>query len=315
MMSTTQPVVHLGIDIAKDTLELAAPSLRRQLPNNTGGHAELLALLHSLPGPVHCVCEATGGYERSLCDCLQAAGCAVSLVNPSRVRQFARALGRLAKTDRIDAAVLAEYGSTLQPPAMPVPPYRELTDTARRRSQLARVIGVQRTQLQQLPQPWLRRQAQRLLRSLEAQVDAHDRQLEQIVHQHPELDGCVAALCQVEGVGRTTAITLLAEMPELGVLGRKPVAALGGLAPYNRDSGQAGHARHIHGGRSLVRRILYMAALAAIRCNPVLAPFYRHLRERGKCHRVAITAVMRKLLLHLNEVARIFKMSLASQHS
>lgn len=316
-MSMHPPAVYLGIDIAKDTLEVAGPGLRLPVPNTAEGHAQLLAAARALRTPVHFICEATGGYERRLVASLLAQDCAVSLLNPARVRQFAKATGRLAKTDRIDAAVLAEYGRTLQPPAepKPMPLLEELTDVVRRRAQLAELLGLQRTQRQQLYDAKLIAGLDQLIGFLEQQITALEQRLDELIDKDGGLGTRLRRLCQVEGVGKTTAMNLLAELPELGRLNRTRIAALAGLAPFNRDSGGASGPRHIRGGRAEVRRALYMAALTATRCNPVLRPFYQQLRARGKGHRVAITAVMRKLLVHLNQIVRTPEVILASQHS
>lgn len=316
-MSMHPPAVYLGIDIAKDTLEVAGPGLRLPVPNTAEGHAQLLAAARALRTPVHFICEATGGYERRLVASLLAQDCAVSLLNPARVRQFAKATGRLAKTDRIDATVLAEYGRTLQPPAepKPVPLLEELTDVVRRRAQLAELLGLQRTQRQQLYDAKLIAGLDQLIGFLEQQITALEQRLDELIDKDGGLGARLQRLCQVEGVGKTTAMNLLVELPELGRLNRTRIAALAGLAPFNRDSGGACGQRHIRGGRAQVRRALYMAALTATRCNPVLRPFYQQLRARGKGHRVAITAVMRKLLVHLNQIVRSPEVILASQHS
>lgn len=316
-MSMNPSPVYLGIDIAKDPLEVAGPGLRLPVPNTAEGHAQLLAAAQALRGPVHFICEATGGYERRLVASLLAQDCAVSLLNPARVRQFAKATGRLAKTDRIDAELLAAYGRTLQPAAepKPVPLLEELTDVVRRRAQLAGLLGLQRTQRRQLYDAKLIAGLDQLIGFLEQQIAALDQRLDELIDQDGGLGTRLKRLCQVEGVGKGTAMNLIAELPELGRLNRTRIAALAGLAPFNRDSGAATGQRHIRGGRANVRRALYMAALTATRCNPVLRPFYQQLRARGKGHRVAITAVMRKLLVHLNQIVRTPEVMLASQHS
>lgn len=316
-MSITPAPVHLGIDIAKDTLEIAGPHLHLQVPNNPTGFDQLLAAVKKLPITPHFICEATGGYERPLLAHLLTQSCLVSRLNPSRVRQFAKATGRLAKTDHIDALVLADYGDILRPDPMakPDPLLEALTDVVRRRGQLAELLGLQRTQRQQLYQESLVQQLDDLIDVVEQQIAALDTQMEQLVGEDSQLTEKLHQLCEVQGVGKTTAINLLAELPELGQLNRTRIAALAGLAPFNHDSGGGRGQRHIRGGRSQVRRALYMAAFTAIRCNPILKPFYRQLRARGKSHRVAITAVMRKLLIHLNQIIRSPKLSLASQHS
>lgn len=316
-MSITPALVHLGIDIAKDTLELAGPHLHLQVPNNPTGFDQLLASIKKLPITPHFICEATGGYERPLIAELLTQSYRVSRLDPGRVRQFAKATGRLAKTDHIDALVLADYGRILQPPALikPDPILEALTDVVRRRGQLAELLGLQRTQRQQLHQDSLIQQLDELIVVIEQQIAALDAQMERLVGEDDQLTCKLYQLCEIQGVGKTTAINLLAELPELGQLNRTRIAALAGLAPFNHDSGAGRGQRHIRGGRSQVRRALYMAAFTAIRCNPILKPFYRQLRARGKSHRVAITAVMRKLLIHLNQIMRSSQLSLASQHS
>lgn len=317
MMSMITPTVYLGIDIAKATLEVAGPGLRLAVANTAEGHGQLLAAARALRSPVHFVCEATGGYERRLVAFLLLQDCAVSLLHPNWVRAFARSTGQRAKSDRIDAQVLAEYGAKHQPAPepKPVPWLEELTDVVRRRAQLAELLGVQRTQRQQLHDRKLLQQLDRLIAVVERQIVALERRLDEVLDRDGGLGTRLRMLCQVEGVGKVTAISLLAELPELGQLNRARIAALAGLAPFNRDSGTHSAQRHIYGGRAQVRRALYMAALTAIRCNPILGPYYRQLRARGKLHRVAIVAVMRKLLVHLNHLLRSPNLVLASQHS
>jgi transposase len=316
-MKSMTTIVYLGIDIAKDSLEVFGPGLRLQVANNAEGHGRLLVLAKELAGRAHFVCEATGGYERRLLACLLAQDERVSLLNPARVRQFGKATGRLAKTDRIDAELLAEYGRTLtpEPEPRPEPGLVELTDVVRRRAQLADLLGLQRTQRQQLLDPALVTQLDQLMAVLERQIKDLETRLDELIDRDDGLGPRLQKLIDVEGVGRTTAISLLAELPELGRLNRRQIASLAGLAPFNHDSGGSCGQRHIRGGRAQVRRALYMAALTAARCNPVLGPFYRSLRARGKPHRVAITAVMRKLLVHLNQLVQDLSLSLDPQHS
>lgn len=316
-MKSMTPLVHLGIDIAKDSLEVFGPDLRLQVPNTAEGHKHLMEAADTLPGTPHFVCEASGGYERRLIACLLAEGRRVSLLNPARARQFGKATGRLAKTDRIDAELLADYGRLLQPDAEPPPQALliELGDVVRRRAQLAGLLGLQRTQRHHLLDTALIAQLDQLITVLEDQIAALEQRLDELIDRDGGLGQRLKTLCQVEGVGKTTAVSLLAELPELGRLNRGQIASLAGLAPFNHDSGAGRGQRHIRGGRSAVRRALYMAALTATRCNPVLRPFYQHLRARGKNHRVAITAVMRKLLVHLNKIAHESNNHLVPQHS
>lgn len=315
-MSMNPAPVYIGIDIAKATLAVGGPSLFLEVPNTPVGFARVLAAARRLTAPAHFICEATGGYERQLVEHLQANGQAVTVAHPGRVRQFAKATGQLAKTDRIDAQMLAAFGQTLQPAATAQPdPLRiELSDIGRRRSQLAECLGLQRTQRQQLQDEKLIAPLDQLIVFLEHQIADLETRRDALVAHHAALTAQVTCLRSVEGVGQTTAVNLLAELPELGSLDRSRIAALAGLAPFNCDSGGAIGVRHIRGGRAQVRRALYMAALTATRCNPVLRPFYLQLRARGKGHRVAITAVMRKLLIHLNHLMRQ-QLLLAPQHS
>ena len=312
------PLIFVGIDVSKACLDTATRpgSEVARDANDPSGIAALVSRPKAL-APALVVVEATGGLELPLVAALQIAGIPVAAINPRQARDFAKATGRLAKTDRIDAELLAEYGRTLQPPAepKPVPLLEELTDVVRRRAQLAELLGLQRTQRQQLYDAKLIADLDRLIGFLGQQIAALEQRLDELIDKDGGLGTRLQRLCQVEGVGKTTAMNLIAELPELGQLNRTRIAALAGLAPFNRDSGGASGQRHIRGGRAQVRRALYMAALTATRCNPVLKPFYRQLRARGKGHRVAITAVMRKLLVHLNQIVRTPQMELASQHS
>jgi transposase len=217
-MKSMTPTVHLGLDIAKDSLDVFGPGLCLQLPNTAEGHLRLLETVKTLDGTPHFVCEASGGYERRLIACLLAHDQRVSLINPARARHFAKAAGRLAKTDRIDARILADYGRLLQPEAEPKPDplLTELTDVVRRRAQLAALLGLQRTQRQQLLDPGLLTQIDQLIAMLEAQIAALERRLDQLIDRDGGLGARIQALCQVEGVGKTTAVSLLAELPELG---------------------------------------------------------------------------------------------------
>jgi transposase len=264
-----------------------------------------LKLLAAHPGS-HVVCEATGGYEREVVAALHEAKVAVSVLNPARVRHFAKATGQRAKSDPIDAALLTDYGVKLQP--QPTPPRTELekqlTELVRRRAQLIEFLVAQRHQLQLLTLPKLKKQARSLIRRLEADRDEIQEQLQALRAEEPALDERARKLEAITGVAATTALGVLAELPELGTLNRKQVAALAGLAPHPRDSGQWHGKRTIGGGRSQVRRALYMAALVAARCNQQLKVFYQRLRAAGKPAKVALTAVMRKLIVLMNHILK-----------
>ncbi len=297
--------VYIGVDVAKLTLAIQFPDQLWSTTNNAEGHAAFLAKQNAFAA-AHIVCEATGGYERSLVLALHQADVAVSVINPRQVRDFARARGRLAKTDSIDAAVLRDYGMRLQPPPnpRPAPGEVEFAELIRARQELVALITEE-----------INRREHTCLRTLLTLSHARHRQLERqlakldaLIDAHVAAQAALAAnserLQQVSGVGRVTALTVLALLPELGSLTDGQAAALAGVAPINRDSGQHRGQRHIHGGRAAVRRVLYMAALTATVHNPILKAFYTRLRQAGKAPKVALTAVMRKLIILLNRLIK-----------
>jgi transposase len=297
--------IHTGLDIAKLNLQLHCAGRIHDLPNTAVGHRRLLKLLAAQPG-VHVVCEATGGYEREVVAALHAAKVAVSVLNPARVRHFARATGQRAKTDAIDATVLSAYGQALQPKATAPRTEQEqqLAELIRRRVQVLEILVAQRQQAERLTVLALRRQAQSLVRRLERDVAQIENQLRELRTQVTALDERVQKLEAITGVGTLTAMGVLAELPELGTLNRRQAAALAGLAPHPRESGQWHGRRTIGGGRAPVRRALYMAALVAARSNRQLKVFYQRLRAAGKPAKVALTAVMRKLIVLMNHILK-----------
>lgn len=312
IMNDKKLPVHAGLDIAKDSLQLHLQNQSQHLPNTPSGHAQLIHRLAALPG-VHVICEATGGYERAVVAALHTAAIPVSVLNPARVRQFARASGKLAKTDPIDAAVLAAFGQAFAPE--PTPPRTateiKLAALVTRRLQLLelRVAEAQRADtcvdqdLRKLFTLWLA-QVEKQIAKVEAFIQA-------LLQAQVPLAGQVKRLDDIVGVGGLTAVTVLATLPELGRLNRRQAAALAGLCPYNRDSGQWAGQRCISGGRAEVRRALYMAALSASRSNHLLKPFYDRLRSAGKPAKVALTAVMRKLIVLMNHLLKNPNFSLA----
>jgi transposase len=297
--------IYTGLDIAKLNLQLHLAGRVHDLPNTAAGHRRLLKLLAAQPG-VQVVCEATGGYERDIVAALHDASMPVSILNPARVRHFARATGQRAKTDHIDAAVLSAYGQALQPkPTAPrTEQEQQLTELIRRRVQVLEILVAQRQQAERLSLPALRRQAQSLVRRLERDLEQIETQLRELRAQVTTLDARVQKLEAITGVGTITALGVLAELPELGTLNRRQAAALAGLAPHPRESGQWHGRRSIGGGRAPVRRALYMAALVAARSNRQLKEFYQRLRAAGKPAKVALTAVMRKLIVLMNHTLK-----------
>jgi transposase len=301
-------VVYVGADVAKDQIELAGAGLAlpASVPNTPAGTRALARKLAGGAAAVHVVCEATGRYHRALVDALHTAGLKVSVVNPRCVRDFARAQNRLAKTDRIDAATLADYGRHFQPAPTPAlsPQLVALRELVSRRTQLVEERARELNRAKDGAHPRVRASLRRLRHVLDVEIAALDHAIAELIAATPALAAKAAALRQVKGVGAVTAATLLAELLELGTLHKNEAAALAGLAPFNRDSGAFRGTRSIHGGRRAVRNALYMAALSATRCNHVLGPVYQRLRARGKAHKVALVAVMRKLLLHLNALLK-----------
>lgn len=297
--------IYAGLDIAKLNLQLHLAGRFHDLPNTAAGHRRLLKLLATQSG-VQVICEATGGYEREVVATLHASQVPVSILNPAWVRHFARATGQRAKTDPIDAAVLTAYGLALRPkPTAPRSPQeQQLTQLVRRRVQLSDALVAQRLQAQQLTLPVLQRQAKSLIRRLENDIQQIEAQLQVLRTQAPALDQRAQKLQTIKGVGAITALGMLAELPELGTLNRGQAAALAGLAPHPRESGQWHGRRTIGGGRPQVRRALYMAALVAARSNQQLKAFYQRLRLAGKPAKVALTAVMRKLVVLMNHLLK-----------
>lgn len=298
---------YVGIDISKDALDVSLAGLpASRFGTDATGVSKLVKELKKQPSMVHVICEPSGGYERVLLDALWAASVPVSLVNAARVRSFARAQGYLAKTDEIDASVLREFGEKLhpEPVAAPSPQRRRLAALVQRREQLVNLVSMEEQRLAQTDDKVVRKLSEKLIKQLHHQVGELDEMIAQLIDEDDDLRGQSERLQQVKGVGKVTAATLLAELPELGELSRNEAGALAGVAPYNRDSGQYRGRRTIRGGRIKVRRVLYMAATVAARFNPILKAFYQRLVAAGKPKKVALTAVMRKLIVLLNQMLK-----------
>ncbi len=293
-------VVHIGVDVCAQWLDIhGLPSTKiKRLANTAAGHAKLIA---ALPPGAHVIMEATGGYEHALWLALLRTGKTASRVNPGRVRHFAKATMKLAKTDAIDAAVLSSFGQTLKPKAdtLPADWELELADLVSRREQLVSVRAQQKTQLHQLSHETLITQARALIQTLNGQIQQLNELIKGVM-EHEAARAKAARLQQMDGIAQVAAATLMAELPELGSLSDAAISSLAGLAPHPFDSGPMRGQRHICGGRKKVRRVLYMAALRCVRFNAILKTFYQRMLSRGKPFKVAITAVMRKLLCVLN---------------
>ena len=295
-----KPTVYLGIDIAKSKLDLDLPAPDHEVANTT---AAIAAVLTKLPSGTHLVCEATGGYERPLVAAAIATGVPISVVAPQRVRHHARSCGQLGKTDRLDAALLSDYGRKHKPAALaaPEPTRQRVRELLRARTHLIGLQAVEAGWREHLSAtPLLQAQAQARTKLLEAQLHELEREIRALVSTNPAARTALARLQSVQGVGEITAWTAWAELPELGTLDSGQPAALAGLAPYPRDSGRHRGRRFIQQGRPQIRRVLYMAALSASRHNPVLKHLYARLIARGKSRKVALVALARRLVELLN---------------
>ncbi len=300
--------VSVGIDVSKATFVVAVAPTGERWTSDTAP-AAIEALVARLQGvaPTIIVVEATGGYERTLVAACAAVGLPVAVVNPRQVRAFAQALGRTAKTDAIDADVLAAFGARVQPAPRPLADAatQALAALVARRRQLIEMIGMERRRLEQAPPTGrITRDLRNHIRWLERRVHDVDDEIGTAIQASPVWRVQEDLLRSVPGIGPITARTLLAELPELGTLDRRAIAALVGVAPMNCDSGQYRGQRHIWGGRASVRATLYMAAVSAARHNAHLAPFYRRLRTAGKPAKVALVATMRKLLTIMNALLK-----------
>ena len=301
---TTTPV-FIGIDVAKYRLDVAGrpEPAAFEVTNDGPGITALISALKRMTCRL-VVLEATGGYETALRDALQAAGLPTVVVNPRQIRDFARATGRLAKTDRIDAEVLAHFAEAVRPALRPArdPVSHQLQVLVRRRRQLVQMLTAERNRCHAMSE--LRQGVQRHIDWLASELAALDAELQDLVQDNASWHAREALYCSAPGVGTGLARNLLAELPELGRLNRRQIAALVGVAPLNRDSGQFRGKRQVWGGRPALRSALYMAALVASRFNTEIRAFYQRLLAAGKAKKLALTACMRKLLTILNAMAR-----------
>jgi transposase len=300
--------MFVGIDVAKAWVDVAVRPTGRQHRVRTDDAAALGRLVEELVAlaPTVVVVEASGGYESALVSACAVAGLPIVVVNPRQVRDFAKALGRLAKTDALDAEVLALFGERVQPPVRPLrdAETQALGDLLRRRRQLLDMLTAER---HRRAQATVRRVIESLdehIRWLESRIRGVDQELKTAVQASPLWRVKEQLLRSVPGIGTTTALTLLSELPELGQLSRRAIAALVGVAPLNRDSGTQRGRQTTWGGRSTVRTALYMATITAVRCNPVLRTFYQRLRAAGKRPKVARIAVVHKLLTIVNAMVK-----------
>ena len=299
--------MFVGIDVAKDRLDVhVRPSGEAfSVARDGKGLDELVARLRALDVAL-IVLEATGGFETTVAGALCAAGLPLAVVNPRQIRDFARATGRLAKTDAIDAAASAHSAEAVRPDPRPVPDEqaRSLGELITRRRQIVEMMTAERNRRGRLTNRRMIKSVDRLLKALQRELSDLEADLDDTIRGTPAWRETEDLLKSVPGIGDVVARTLIADLPELGTLDRKKIAALVGVAPFNRDSGTLRGRRTIWGGRANVRAALYMAALVASQHNPILRRFYQRLLEAGKPKKVALTAVMRKLLTILNAIVR-----------
>jgi transposase len=296
----------VGIDVAKYTLEwsLGAEGAIQHLRNESRPIAQLVRRLVELD-PERIVVESTGGYERALVAKLAEAGLPVVVVNPRRVRSFGEGMGFLAKTDAIDAHLLALFGEKAQPPIRPIlqGTDRLRADLVARRRQLVSMIVAEKSRRDTASRP-VQRTIDPVIRTLSKLVRELETKIDEMLRRDPERAELLTLLQTVPGVGPGVARTLLIDLPELGHLGRREIASLVGVAPFARDSGRTRGVRRIRGGRASVRTVLYLAAMTAARFNPPLTELYQRLRKAGKPPKLAFVAIARKLLVILNAIAR-----------
>ena len=301
-----QESIYAGIDVAKDRLDLALrPSgTVRTVAYDAAGISSLVSELQSL-GPSAVVLESTGGLELPLAGALAAASLPVAVVNPRQVRDFAKATGRLAKTDALDAQVIAHFAEAVRPAMRPLPDSetRELHSLNARRTQVVEMLVAEKNRLGRASQA-VRPRIRAHIEWLEQELKDLDRGLRDMLRRSPVWREQEDLLRSVPGVGPQLSVALLADLPELGALGRRQIAALAGVAPMNRDSGSMRGRRSVSGGRGRVRAVLYMGALVASQHNPVIRSFYQRLLAAGKPKKLALTACMRKLLTILNSMVK-----------
>jgi len=296
---------YIGIDVSKARLDVAELGGRVwQVDNTPDGIARLVQQMAERQ-PELIVVEATGGYQRSIVDALFHAGISVAMVNPTRVRQFARACGLLAKTDKLDAQVLADFGQRVQPKRYvgKTEAEKQLSALLVRRKQLEEMLKAEQNRLRTIS-PSLRGSVERIIAILREEKKRLEEQIHEFLKEQKAWQEQAEILGSAPGVGPVTTATLLADLPELGKMDRKKIAALVGVAPMNYDSGKKRGYRKTKGGRTDVRSVLYMSTLVATRYNPIIQAHYQQLLKRGKLKKVALTACMRKFLTILNAMLR-----------
>lgn len=296
--------VVVGVDVSKRQLDISAANRQWSVSNSISGIDEFVLQLKQMVVRM-VVLESTGGLERPLMTALYSAGIPFSLINPGRVREFAKSIGQMAKTDKIDARLLVRYGEAINPPITRLPSEDEqlLSALLTRRRQLIDMLTQEKNR-DDTCHPVAKESLERVMAMFDAEIASIDHQLSDLIKEVPEFREKNKLLQTVPGVGPILAMTLLADVPEIGTVDRKHIASLVGVAPFNKDSGHHHGKRSIKGGRAAVRSVLYMAALSAIRFNPIIRCFHDCLEAKGKPTKVVIVACMRKLLTILNAMIR-----------
>lgn len=297
---------NIGIDISKDSFDVFVheTSLHKKFEMNKGHIRKAMSWIKKNK-PALIVLEATGGYERTLVAELATAKLPVAISNPRQIRDFAKATGKLAKTDKIDAAVIAHYAAAIKPEIRLLQNTQEkkLSDLIYRRRQLVDARAVEKNHREHAYLPEVSASVETMIEKLTVEIEKIEAMITEIISSDPDMQNKIDQISSMPGIGKTTAAVLLADLPELGTLNRKQIAALIGVAPMNRDSGQYRGKRMTGSGRKSVRTALFMAMLAAIQFNPKLKKFYEHLVSQGKAKMVAIVAAMRKLIIILNSAS------------
>jgi transposase len=305
----TNPIDYVAIDVSKDTLQLQDERCSFAVSNDTQGHRILLKHLKRCPNPI-VVFEASGGYERSLLQCLRKAQIPAVLVNPARVRDYARSEGIRAKTDAIDGKMILSFAKdkSLQAMSFPSQSVTRLAALLDRRAHLTEQQAREKNRLQN-SDPLIHRSIKRMSKVLDKEIERIEKDIVKLIDSDPVMQQRCQLIQSVKGVGKVTAWTILAYLAEIEMLSRNRLVALAGVAPFNRDSGKFSGKRMIQGGRAKVRKCLYMAAHTAATHNPVIAAYVQRLLDRGKPYKCAIVAAMRKLLIHLQSIIKKAQLS------
>lgn len=307
--TNTDPIDYVAIDVSKATLQVQDDGLSMAVSYDSVGLRKLLKHLKGLTNPL-VVFEASGGYERALMEFLHKAAVPLAMVNPARVRHFAKSEGVRSKTDPIDTKMILAFAKSkaLKPMEQPPEVCLKLAALLDRRAHLVEQLAREKNRLQN-SEAFIHRSIKRMISVLEKEIAAIERAITQLVDSDPGLKARSATIESVKGVGPVTAWTILAYLSEIEDLARNSVVAMAGIAPFPRDSGKFTGKRTIQGGRAKVRKCLYMAAHSAASCNPVIAPYVKGLRDRGKPYKCAIVAAMRKLLIHIQSLLKKAQLS------